>query len=308
MISCTDFIPAYNELFCYLQEHYGNKEIDAYWKSLFKPGNGSPLVNFVRKEGIRGCFTYWSGTLNEEAADFAMYLNEKRGFFKLVMHHCPSKGKLLDLQKQIGLVPYRDYCLHCDGYRAACEEVGLQYIFDFQDIDQAGCSLLIYDPKTFDGRVIMDEGTVTMRRHAADNPYFHPSFHFSLSRNIHYIGEHYGEAGVREVMSRYVHNVVIPLMGTVTLDAIEEKILADYAKENCPDAVHTSRSEEQLLVTVDYCPAVRYLTQNDKWISPWFSYTTRGVMEELAQAAGCSFAMDPYDEVTGATAYRFIKK
>ena len=97
MISCTDFIPVYSELFRYLEAHYGREEVDRYWAAMFRPGAGIPLVDFVKKEGVRGCFTYWSGTLNEEAADFTMYLNEKRGFFQIVMHHCPSKGRLLEL-------------------------------------------------------------------------------------------------------------------------------------------------------------------------------------------------------------------
>ena len=154
MISCTDFIPAYSEFFVYLENRFGPEEVERCWHTLFKPdGKGGPLITFVEKEGIRGCFSYWSGTLNEEAADFTMYLNEKRGFFMLCMHKCPSKGKLIDLQSKIGLAPYRDYCLHCDGYRAAIEKVGLTYTYNFQGVEKAACSLLITDPKVFDGRV-----------------------------------------------------------------------------------------------------------------------------------------------------------
>ena len=307
MISCTDFIPAYSEMFRYLEDNYGRAEIDNYWRTMFKPGGGSPLVNFVTKEGIRGCFTYWTGTLNEEAAHFTMYLNEKRGFFKLVMHRCPSKGKLIDLRDQIGLEPYHDYCLHCDGYRAAVEKVGLEYIYDFSDMDKAGCSILIYDPKVFDGRVIMDEDTLIMNRNAADNEYFHPSFHFSLSRGMHYVGEHYGEQGVRDVMARYVDNVVKPLMGEVTPENIAAKIRADYAKEKCADAVEVCHTADGLRVEVKYCPAIKYMTDNDMWQSPWFRYTTEGVMARLAELAGFTFVMDRYDAATGAAEYRFVK-
>ena len=308
MSSCTDFIPAYREMFRYLEDSYGRAEIDNYWRTMFKPGGGSPLVNFVEKEGIKGCFTYWKGTLNEEAAHFTMYLNEKRGFFKIVMHRCPSKGKLIDLRDQIGLEPYHDYCLHCDGYRAAVEQVGLEYIYDFTNMDKAGCSILIYDPKIFDGRVIMDEDTVIMDRNAADNEYFHPSFHFSLSRGMHYVGEHYGEEGLRGVMYRYVDNVLKPLMGTIDLASIEQKILSDYAKDKCPDAVETQLVGNELTVTVKYCPAIKYMTDNDMWQSPWFRFTTQGVMERLAELAGCQFTMDSYDQTTGAAKYRFVKK
>ena len=81
MISCKDFIPAYSEFFKYLEEKHGHGEVLSFWESLFVPdGKGIPLVNFVAKSGIRGCFDYWAHSLNEEAADFTMYLNEKRGF------------------------------------------------------------------------------------------------------------------------------------------------------------------------------------------------------------------------------------
>ena len=91
MISCTEFIPAYSELFSYLDEKYGRDEVDKFWDYLFAPtGDGIPLINHVKQEGIAGCFSYWSSTLNEEAADFTMMLNEKAGWFKIKMHRCPS--------------------------------------------------------------------------------------------------------------------------------------------------------------------------------------------------------------------------
>ena len=127
MISCTEFIPCYSELFTYLERKAGREEVSRFWKYLFKPdGDGIPLINFVKREGIRGCFSYWAGTLNEEAADFTMYLNEKAGWFLLEMHHCPSKGRLLKLKDEIGIVPYHDYCQHCDSYRSAVEKIGLR--------------------------------------------------------------------------------------------------------------------------------------------------------------------------------------
>ena len=111
MISCTEFIPSYSELFHYLEEKHGRDEVERYWQMLFRLER-SPLYRFVKAEGIRGCWSYWSGTLNEEAADFTMYLNEKRGFYMIKMHKCPSKGRLLELRDAIGVEPYPHYCLH----------------------------------------------------------------------------------------------------------------------------------------------------------------------------------------------------
>ena len=309
MISCKDFIPVYSEIFCYLESHFGRQEVDNYWDAIFKvnANKKSPLLICLEKEGLKGCYTYWNGTLNEEAADFTMYLNEKRGFYKLDMHRCPSKGRLVDLQEQIGLKPFPDYCLHCDGYRSACNAVGLDYIYDFQNMDKAGCSILVFDPKVFDGRVIMDKDTVSMHRDASDNEYYHPSFHKSLNQGLHYVGETHGEAGILEVLSNYVQRVVKPLMGEVSLASIEKMIQEDYAKEKSSDLVTTKLTEDGLTVSVVSCPAEKYMRENGYVVSPWYRYATTGVMEELAKLAGCTFVMDSYDEQTGGAEYHFTK-
>lgn len=311
MISCTEFIPAYSELFTYLEEKHGRAEVDRFWKYLFVPdGKGIPLIGFVEREGIRGCYSYWSGTLNEEAADFTMYLNEKRGFFLNVMHRCPSKGRLLKLKEEIGITPYHDYCLHCDSYRSAVEKVGLKYIYNFQGVENAACSMLIYDPKIFDGRVIIDTDTLVMKRNASDNEYFHRDFHSSMNMGIHYLGEKYGIYGVREYLTQYTKNTYKPVLTNIRkhgLSAIKEQIEETYAKEKCEDAVKLACTEKKLTVEVFYCPAVKHLKATGRTVSPWYRYTTQVVMEVLAQEGGFAFYMDSYDEETGAAKYRFIK-
>ncbi|MDO4487680.1 MAG: hypothetical protein Q4B67_01120 [Eubacteriales bacterium] len=311
MISCTEFIPCYSELFTYLEEKNGRDEVSRFWDYLFKPtGDGIPLINFVKKEGIRGCFSYWKGTLNEEAADFTMYLNEKRGFFMNVMHKCPSKGRLLQLKDDIGITPYHDYCLHCDSYRYAVEKVGLKYIYNFNGIDHAACSMLIYDPKVFDGRVIIDEDTEIMDRKASDNEYFHRDFHSSMNMGIHYVGENYGLECVKEFLERYTKNVYAPVFKDMEkngLKAIESKILDTYKKEHSEDAVTTELNGDTLTVNVSYCPGVKHLKATGRVVSPWYRYTTEVVMDTLAKAGGFTFVMDSYDEETGAAKYHFTK-
>ena len=54
-----------------------------------------------------------------------MTLDEENGEFSIVMHHCPSKGRLLEFKH---LTPYPDYCEHCDLlYRRILEPMGYQY-------------------------------------------------------------------------------------------------------------------------------------------------------------------------------------
>ena len=309
MISCKDFIPAYSEFFKYLERAHGHGEVLAFWESLFVPdGKGIPLVNFVAKSGIRGCFDYWAHSLNEEAADFTMYLNEKRGFFQIVMHHCPSKGRLLELQDETGIAPYPHYCLHCDYYRGAVEKHGLKYLYNFTGVNRAACSILIYDPAIFDGRVIVDEDTEVMDRKASQNEYFHQDFHHSLSRCIHYVGQKYGEAEVRALMEQYAKSVLGRLITEIRqqgLTPLKENILASYEKEKAPEAVVVEQNEKELKVKVLFCPVVRYMKMKGYFISPWFKKSTEYVMETVARESGLSFVMGDYDEENGATCYTF---
>lgn len=311
MISCTEFIPSYSELFTYLEDKHGREEVSRFWKYLFEPtGDGIPLINFVKRDGIRGCFNYWAGTLNEEAADFTMYLNEKAGWFHLKMHQCPSKGRLLKLKDEIGITPYRDYCLHCDSYRSAIEKVGLEYIYNFAGTDHASCSILIYDPKVFKGQVIVDENTEIMNRNAAENEYFHLDFHSSLNMGIHYVGENYGLEAVREYLTRYTINVYCKVIDDIKvrgLQAVADKIADTYAKEKASDALVLNMDENGLQVSVAYCPAVNHLKSTGRVVSKWYRYTTEIVMEVLASEACCKFTMESYDEETGAAKYSFSK-
>ena len=140
MISCTDFIPAYSELFKHLESVGGKKTVVDYWEYL-SDNFLNNLRDLVAKNGIRGCWDYWSHTLNEEAADFTMELDEEAGEFSITMHHCPSMGRLLEIEH---LEPYRDYCEHCDVlYRRVLEPLGYEYNFDLSQCHQAKCKLIV---------------------------------------------------------------------------------------------------------------------------------------------------------------------
>ena len=309
MISCTEFIPSYSELFTFLENKYGRAEVDNFWEYLFKPtGDGIPLVNFVKKEGIRGCFTYWSGTLSEEASDVTIMVNEKAGWYKGIMHHCPSKGRLLKLKDEIGITPYHDYCLHCDHYRESVAQVGLEYIYDFSGVDHAACSTLIYDPKVFDGRVIVDENTEILEIKASENEYFHRDFHSSMNMGIEYLGSKYGMDDVREYLTMYTKNVYCKIIEDAKargVIAIEEKIRDTYEKEKCPDALTVTHEDGKMTVEIAYCPAVKHLLATGRKVSPWYRYTTEIVMEALASQCGLTFTMEAYDDATGAARYSF---
>lgn len=311
MISSTDFIPVYSELFSFIEEKYGESEVERFWNYLFKPdGKGIPLINFLEKEGLKGCYSYWSGSLNEEAADFSMYLNEKDGWFKLKMHHCPSKGRLLKLKDEIGVVPYHRYCMHCDHYRESVEKAGLKYIYDFCSTDTASCSLLIYDPEKFTEKLVVDAGTLQMHRNAADNEYYHKDFHSSMNNGIEYLGEKYGEAAVCEFLRRVVKNVYKKEIANIKkhgIDAIIKIIEDTYNKEKCLEVLNMIKDSNKVSVSIDYCPAVKHLSETGRSVSKWFFYTTSVIMKEFAKTGNLKFEIKEYNSLTGKTNLTFSK-
>ena len=140
MISCTEFIAAYSELFKYLESRGGQEAVIDFWNYLSDRALGN-LRSLVQEHGIRGCWLYWSHTLNEEAADFTMELDEEAGESRIIMHHCPSKGRLLEWKH---IEPYHDYCGHCDVlYRRVLEPLGYEYTIDLSECDKARCSVIV---------------------------------------------------------------------------------------------------------------------------------------------------------------------
>lgn len=311
MISCTEFIPSYSELFSYLDENYGHEEVERFWTYLFEPtGKGIPLINYAKRDGLKGCFEYWNGTLSEEAADCTRYANFEEGWVLSEMHYCPSKGRLLELEKDIGIKPYYDYCSHCDYYRTAIEMVGLKWVRFHQHVDKASCSNLLYDPKIFKGIVKVNDKTTVFEINSRDREYFHPDFHSSLNMGLAYVGDKFGEEVLVDYLTRYTKNVYRKVIGEVRtegLAAIERKILDTYAKEKTPDAVKTELTADSLTVTVSYCPAVKHLHKTGREVTKWYPYSTTVIMSVLAEAAGYQFTMDSYDAETGAAQYRFDK-
>ncbi|MEW6356957.1 MAG: hypothetical protein AB1696_11555 [Planctomycetota bacterium] len=140
MISCTEFIPFYSELFRFLEERGGRGEVVRFWEALSDEFLGN-LRDLVKEKGLAGCFEYWSHTLTEEAADFTMTLDEKEGWFRIEMHECPSMGMLLRLKH---IEPYHDYCGHCAVlYPRVLEPLGFHCEMGIIDPHKPSCFLHI---------------------------------------------------------------------------------------------------------------------------------------------------------------------
>ncbi len=141
MISCTEFIPAYSEGFKFFERAGGREALEEFWSYLSDLYLKETLSKMVAEEGLEGCITYWSHSLNEEAADFRMILDEIKGEFRIDMIKCPSKGMLNELTF---MEPYHSYCKHCPAlYRPILEQHGYTYDDDLSNCDKASCSVTI---------------------------------------------------------------------------------------------------------------------------------------------------------------------
>ncbi len=305
MISCTEFIPSYSELFSFLDENYGFGEVKAYWNDIFDPERNGILNRKVGELGLRGCFEYWNYSLNEEAADFRMMLNEADGWLTIEMRHCPSKGRLLEMKH---LKLYGKYCLHCDLYRKTIEKFGLCYDYDFTKTDQAQCSLLIYDPKKYKGTRVMTPETRVVDRRAGDNRYLHREFHNYLSMGVDYVGRRFGKEAAERYLARFAHNYYRPLIEEIRekgFEVLEAFIHKTYEAEEASELLRTECTANKLEVYVDACPAVRYLKAAGWEPSEWYSLTTETVMKTIADESGYTFSMISYDPANGAAHYVF---
>ncbi len=121
MISCTEFIMAYSELFAFIDERYGREELVRFWEELADEFLFN-LRDLVAEKGLAGMSEYWSHTLSEEGADCRMTLTDDE--FSIEMNHCPSTAIL---RRNKHLTPFPDYCEHCKVlYRRVIEPYGFR--------------------------------------------------------------------------------------------------------------------------------------------------------------------------------------
>lgn len=302
MISCTEFIPLYSELFKYLEELGGHEEVVRYWEYISDTYVAELLGSAVTGKGLRGCWEYWAKSLNEEACDFRMELDEPAGTFSIHMRGCPSRGMLNSLTH---LEPYYDYCGHCALlYARQLEKYGITADrFDMSRVEQAKCfERYTGTPNPRGERLVMDVK-------ASDNEYFHRDFHISGKRGLEYVGQKYGDGAVREYLTRFTRAYYAPLAERVKkegLSALREHIEGIYRAEKALECVRCTLREGILSVKVSACPGVRYICQSGNDPTKWYRECTATVNRVLADMCGLRFELHAYDEETGEADYSFF--
>ena len=136
MISCSETILAYNELFSFLHKRHGKEAVVKFWKGVSDDFLGN-LRKLVKEKGINGMREYWGRTLKEEKAKYK--IEHGPDFFGIEICRCPSVG-LLRRHKRIK--KYHDYCKHCDTlYRRIIEDYGFSYSIEYLDEEKGICRL-----------------------------------------------------------------------------------------------------------------------------------------------------------------------
>ena len=138
MISCTEFILAYNELFKFIQEKDGEKKVLDFWGGISDHFLQN-LDSLVKEKGIEGMKEYWTHTLTEEGAKYKMTAGNNK--FEIEMHKCPSVGIL---RRTKHIEKYPDYCKHCGVlYSRIIEKYGFEWHNEYLDEEKGVCRLTV---------------------------------------------------------------------------------------------------------------------------------------------------------------------
>ncbi|MDL2218251.1 hypothetical protein LJC27_06290 [Christensenellaceae bacterium OttesenSCG-928-M15] len=152
---------------------------------------------------------------------------------------------------------------------------------------------------------------VVMERKAADNKYLHRDFHKSLDLGLAYIGERYGDNGVKTYLRDFAREYYAPLVDNIQktgLSALAAHIEATYEIEEMPEVLEMTRTEETLHVRVAKCPAIAFFQKTGYTPSPWYIEATRTVNETIADMAGLCYTQHSYDETDGHCEYTFRRR
>jgi hypothetical protein len=138
MISCTEFIWVYNELFKFLEARGGEEELHAFWLGIADKFLWN-LRDYVAADGLEGMHRYWSHTLGEEGGHHVMTLYDD--MFVIDMHECPSAKKIFQGER---VAPYPKYCEHCRWlYPPLLEALGFDAEMDIINCEKGTCRLTV---------------------------------------------------------------------------------------------------------------------------------------------------------------------
>jgi len=135
----------------------------------------------------------------------------------------------------------------------------------------------------------------------------HKDFHGALSYAFEFLVEQYGEAGLRDFLTRLADTVYAPVVQDLRehgLPALENHWRRIMDLE---DADYTIGMDgDALVLDVHRCPAISHMQTHDYRISEHFCEHTRIVNEAICDRAGYQATVE-YDRAKGRCVQRFRK-
>ncbi|MBQ8605953.1 MAG: hypothetical protein IJ408_04385 [Clostridia bacterium] len=313
MISCTEFIPLYSELFAFLEKEGGYDAVMDYWYFIADNGvcnknNVNSLISFLERDKaspLEGAWKYWSKSLTEEACDLFRVYDPEKGIIYSHMRHCPSRGMLNSLEH---IEPYPHYCDHCKViYHPALLEYGLDRHRDNSLTPGAECKSVIFvkgndpgiDLATVRDEEFIRDGVQIMDIKSEDNKYLHRDFHFHGDLAMRYLGEKYGGDCVRAFVESYAKHFYAPQIEDAKargLIAIKEWIEKIYETEEASEVLTTRLSGDTLTVRISKSPAIEYLRSTGCEVCEYYIEQTRSLYKAIADEIGAEFILEYYDE------------
>jgi hypothetical protein len=148
-----------------------------------------------------------------------------------------------------------------------------------------------------------------LHRQAAESAYFHQDFHGALSCGIEYLHGHFGENAVREYLREFTLTFYAPLRQALRMKglvALKEHFEALYRLEG--GEVQFELSDDELVIRVAACPAVRHMRARGYPVARLFHETTRTVNEALCEDTPYAAELVRYDPPTGRSVQRFSRR
>jgi len=150
---------------------------------------------------------------------------------------------------------------------------------------------------------------LSIQRTAADNPYLHKDFHGALSTGIDYLQRIYGDDAVRRYLRQFARTFYAPLTRDLNvrgLAAMRAHLEAIYAVEGVE--ISLTGTEDELVLAVPYCPAVRHLRAKHYPVAALFVETTRTVYAAICEDTPFTAELLEYDAETGRARVRFSRR
>lgn len=147
-----------------------------------------------------------------------------------------------------------------------------------------------------------------MKRQASDNAYRHKDFHGALNQALIYLEQNFGAGAVREYLHQFARAFYSPLTGEIKergLKALKTYLENLYSLEGAKFSIRCSPDE--LILSVDACPAVGHIRKMGLPVSRHFDETARTVNSAICEGTGYEFELLEYDPESGRRVERYSR-